>query len=202
MTSEPITVKFEKPDVAVPAGTPLKLIVRYAGKPAPKLSWTLNDEPVTDSKRLKIEDKPKDGTATLTISKSESGDSGKYVVKVRNDTGELTAEANVSVLSKPSAPKELTVNDVTATSLTLAWTPPDDAVGGNKIKMRYIIEKRAANRTVWQKVSTTPETNYTVEDLTPGTKYLFRVAAENSQGPGEPTEVGPISLKEEVKGKT
>ena len=89
---------------------------------------------------------------------------------------------------------------MTSTSATLTWKAPAD-LGDDEQKVKYVVERRAATRTIWQKVTTTKETSVTVEELSKGTKYYFRVRAENPQGQSEPVQIGPIEIQEKPEGK-
>jgi hypothetical protein len=190
---QPLTVNFGTSDLEIRAGQTLKLVIKVTGKSSPKqMTWYCNDQVIVASRKIKIDEQPKEGTITLTIPNVDQSNAGIYKMKAKNDAEEVSAEATVKILSKPSHPTELIASDITTTSVTLSWSTPGFD-GGDRV-IRYIVEKRAATRTVWQKVSTTTDESCTVDDLINGTKYFFRVLAENNQGQSEPVEVGPISL--------
>lgn len=89
----------------------------------------------------------------------------------------------------PSAPQgPLETSDMTETTVTLTWKPPKSD-GGQPITA-YIIERRDLKRTTWTPVEKIkPEiTSYTVQNLTTGVDYHFRVMAENSEGVSPPLE--------------
>lgn len=68
--------------------------------------------------------------AKLVITKSVRADTGRYLIRLVNDSGTETAECDVIVLGPPSKPRgPLTVKEVTKSSVTLAWTPPADTGG-------------------------------------------------------------------------
>ena len=70
--------------------------------------------------------------------------------------------------------------------MTLTWTPPTDD-GGAEI-LGYIIEKCDADRKRWTKAhkeELVTDLTLTLNDLTEGTSYMFRVSAENAAGVGE-----------------
>ena len=74
-----------------------------------------------------------DKLAKLVITKAVRGDTGKYTIRLVNDSGSETAECEVIVLGPPSKPRgPLEVKGVTKSSVTLAWTPPADT-GGKEI---------------------------------------------------------------------
>lgn len=72
-----------------------------------------------------------------------------------------------------------------AERITLAWKPPRDD-GGSKVT-NYVVEKREENRKSWVHVSNDPKEGlYTVQRLTEGHEYEFRVMAQNKYGVGPP----------------
>ena len=89
----------------------------------------------------------------------------------------------------PGTPLDLTVIEVTATSVALSWTPPHDRGGGNIIG--YHVKYTVANTELTAKFK---DSSIIVDDLEKDTTYKFKVAAENEAG------VGPYS--DEVEGTT
>ena len=87
----------------------------------------------------------------------------------------------------PDAPGKPKVSDVTATTMTIQWTPPPSD-GGAPIK-GYIIEKRDTTSMRWLKVSVDleKETTFNITGLVQGTSYEFRVSAENKAGVSKPS---------------
>lgn len=85
-------------DLRVRVGQPFSLNARIAGEPAPDASWRVNGKSMPG--HLIVETK---GNATKVESKkSQRGDSGNYVLTVKNDSGVVTASAMVSVVGKLS----------------------------------------------------------------------------------------------------
>jgi len=78
--------------------------------------------------------------------------------------------------------------------VTLSWAvPPSD--GGAAIT-RYVVERREPSKRAWVEAGNTPadRLELTVNGLVKGQAYSFRVAAENSCGVGEFTEMQkPVS---------
>ncbi|KAK3103159.1 hypothetical protein FSP39_016894 [Pinctada imbricata] len=181
-------------DVTVKAGQNFQISIPYTGFPKPTATWINGDEEIKDSPRVAL--KVLDDQIVLANSKAERGDSGKYKVTLKNDSGQESGTLNVNVLDKPAAPEgPLTATDIIGEELTLNWKAPKDD-GGEKIN-NYIVEKRKAGSKQWQKVSSfinSPSCN--VRNLEPGTEYEFRVMAENMQGVSEPLETStPILAK-------
>ena len=81
-------------DVTIKAGKDLKVAVPVKGHPPPTATFE-NDGVVVSGPRVKVE--VKDDTAFLVITKSERGDSGPYVLKLRNPNGTCEGSFKVNV---------------------------------------------------------------------------------------------------------
>ena len=81
------------------------------------------------------------------------------------------------------------MKDVTRNSVTLRWAAPRDDGGADVTS--YVVEKRESSRRMWQSVGTVPPDVSELEatGLYEGNQYVFRVAAENVVGLGEPAEL-------------
>lgn len=86
----------------------------------------------------------------------------------------------------PSPPGRPVVIDISETKCTLRWEPSEDD-GGADVK-HYIVEYFRDVWEVWLKAKTTKETQVTIDDLIPGSRYKFRIKSENSYGISEPGE--------------
>ncbi|UJR23285.1 hypothetical protein I4U23_026301 [Adineta vaga] len=97
----------------------------------------------------------------------------------------------------PSAPiGPISALMVTRDSITISWGPCKDDGGAELVG--YVVEKRDASRTTWQRVGyNDPSTfTYTATGLIEDVAYHFRVFAENSVGMSPPlTTVDPIVAK-------
>lgn len=89
-------------------------------------------------------------------------------------------------LGRPGVPVgPIKIGEIFAERIGLSWNPPTDD-GGSKIT-NYVVEKREENRKTWVHVSSDPkECQYTVQRLTEGHEYEFRVMAQNKYGIGPP----------------
>lgn len=102
-----------------------------------------------------------------------------------------------SHLDVPSAPRDLSVSDITKTTAMLKWAEPESD-GGSPIT-NYVVEKCTNFNSRWVKAckATVTDTTVTLSDLVEGTSYEFKVYAENEAGPGPACKpVGPVEAKE------
>ncbi|KAK9966425.1 hypothetical protein ABG768_003536 [Culter alburnus] len=93
-----------------------------------------------------------------------------------------------AALSTPSAPYGISLLNCNGSSMTLAWKRPKHT-GGSKIKS-YYLDKRRAESVDWKDVSPSPAVHriFTVENLTSGVFYEFKVRAVNLAGVGLSSE--------------
>ncbi|XP_053454060.1 myomesin-2 [Nycticebus coucang] len=93
-----------------------------------------------------------------------------------------------AALTVPSHPYGITLLNCDGHSMTLGWKVPKFS-GGSAI-LGYYIDKREVHHKNWHAVDSSPikETIFTVEDLTEGSFYEFRISATNLAGVGEPSD--------------
>lgn len=174
-------------------GQLLRIEAAVKGEPPPVVTWTLKEQTLKNTDRLKIENE--DYLTTFTLQKVQRSDSAVYTVTARNDSGVDTVDVELQVLGKPSKPKgPLNVSDVKADGCKLKWEAPEDD-GGEPIS-GYVVERMDVESGRWVPVTTTKTPEADVTGLNEGKDYLFRVKAVNSEGESEPlvTEV-PITAK-------
>ncbi|XP_053200139.1 myosin-binding protein C, slow-type [Scomber japonicus] len=89
-------------------------------------------------------------------------------------------------LAVTSEPTMLVVDDVTDTTVTVKWRPPETigAAGLDGYLVEYCIE--GSNDWVISNKELTEKTKYTITGLTPGAKILVRVKAINAAGASAP----------------
>ncbi|CAH1802732.1 unnamed protein product [Owenia fusiformis] len=174
-----------KDKLTMKAGASAVIEVPFSGSPQPKATWKWNDSSLPDTRRFKV-DTIRNMTS-ISLARVERKDQGTLSLVLANKSGSVTLSVKLIILDKPSAPRNLDTSDVTENSIKLTWeTPKDD--GGSDITY-YIIEKREASRRTWQPVATSMSCSCNAQKLIEGSTYVFRVAAENSCGVGEFTEL-------------
>ena len=149
-------------------------------------------EKKSGSRWVKVNKKSQKDT-TLTLDDLDEGTTYEYRVFAENEAGQGKPCAPVSFVAKdpfdkPGRPGRPDVEEITGTTATIAWQPPESD-GGSPVT-NYIIEKRVAGEKKWQRVNKEDVTDLTYEipDLEEETEYEFRVTAENKAGQGEPSE--------------
>ncbi|XP_073458975.1 myosin-binding protein C, fast-type-like [Aquarana catesbeiana] len=116
----------------------------------------------------------------------------------------ISQQANTSKPFMPIAPTSeplhLTVEDVTDTTCTLKWRPPD-RIGAGGID-GYLIEYRKEGSTEWitSNQELVERCGFTVKELPTGEKVEFRVVAVNIAGKSEPAFMSqPVTIREIVQ---
>ncbi|XP_073529219.1 receptor-type tyrosine-protein phosphatase eta-like [Phyllobates terribilis] len=104
---------------------------------------------------------------SLTVSGLTPGN--QYTVTIRATTGEgvFGESAENIVFTRPEKVKNLTILSITDTSVSLSWLPPDGRTSS------YLIQIQGDEK--YNK--TTTLTDFTVQDLIPGTQYTFLVSS-------------------------
>ncbi|XP_069598293.1 myosin-binding protein C, fast-type-like isoform X3 [Ranitomeya imitator] len=103
-------------------------------------------------------------------------------------------------IAPTSEPLHLTVEDVTDTTCTLKWRPPD-RIGAGGID-GYLIEycKEGTDEWIESNKELVERCGYTAKGLPTGEKLFFRVRAVNIAGKSEPATLGqPVTIREIVQ---
>ncbi|XP_019635076.1 PREDICTED: uncharacterized protein LOC109478062 isoform X2 [Branchiostoma belcheri] len=181
-----------KDKLVVKTGSVIILDIPFSGRPTPDIVWTKDDVEIYSGDRVTIENAAT--STTLSIKNCQRSDAGNYRLALANTAGRAKADVDVVVIDKPGPPKEVRVDDIMQDSVALSWRQPMDDGGSNITN--YSVEKFDYDRNNWVMVNPyVPGFNYTVPNLVPGGEYLFRVAAENQCGVGEPTESERIMVQ-------
>ncbi|XP_015183294.1 PREDICTED: twitchin isoform X5 [Polistes dominula] len=176
--------------IIIKAGRTHKWSVDVSGEPPPECRWIWRDNiPLTTTERIKIDNV--DYHTDFTIVNAMRKDTGKYTLIAENVNGKDEETVELTVLGKPSPPKgPLEVSDVTNTSAKVKWQKPEDD-GGVPIK-EYEIEKMDTKTGKWVRVGkipgNSPNMEFDITGLNPGSEYKFRVTAVNDEGDSEPLE--------------
>ncbi|KAM5131800.1 myosin-binding protein C, fast-type-like isoform 2-T2 [Mantella aurantiaca] len=116
----------------------------------------------------------------------------------------ISKEANTTnpfmPIAPTSEPLQLKVEDVTDTTCTLKWRPPD-RIGAGGID-GYLIEycKEGSDEWVETNKELVERCGYTAKGLPTGEKLFFRVRAVNIAGKSEPAILGqPVTIREIVQ---
>lgn len=167
-------------------GNAFTIDVPISGRPAPKVTWKLEEMKLKETDRILI--KTTKERTSLTVKDSMRGDSGKYYLILENITGSKTFTVTVNVVGRPGPPVgPVEVSSISSESCVLTWAEPEDD-GGTDVT-NYIVEKRESASTTWQLVnSSVKRTTIKVTHLTKYMEYTFRVCAENRFGVSKSTE--------------
>lgn len=168
------------------SGSTFTIDVPISGRPAPKITWKLEEMRLKNTDRVSI--KVAQDRTIISVKDAMRGDSGKYYLILENAAGTKTFVVDVNVIGKPSPPTgPIEISSITAESCILNWHPPEDD-GGTDIT-NYIVEKRESGSTAWQLInSSVKRTSLFVSHLTKYMQYTFRVSAENSFGVSKAAE--------------
>lgn len=203
----PVAPKIKTPlnDVRIKAGLIFHIDVDFIGEPAPEAVWSVGSTTLQTDDRTTITSIGYH--SVVHIVNTKRSDSGQYHLLLRNSSGMDEGSFQLIVLDRPGPPEgPLEYEEITAASVTLSWKPPKDN-GGSEIT-GYVIEKRdITHGGGW-----VPAVNYVnpkynhavVPRLLEGTKYEFRVSAENLQGRSDPLNTDkPVVAKNQydVPGK-
>lgn len=195
----PPRIKGPVKDVKTKAGLRTVIEIPFTGgSPLPNVEWLCNDKVVDVQNPGAGTTEVVDGKAIIMIpSPSRANEHGLWKVRLVNEFGSDEATFRVNVLDKPSSPKgPLEVSGVSKDSCVLTWQPPDDD-GGSPIT-NYIVEKKDSKGEEWKPVSSTiAGTSFKVPKLKEGSKYEFRVMAENAMGVSPPLlTASPVLAKD------
>lgn len=109
-----------------------------------------------------------------------------------------TAEA-IKVSEAPLPPGKITFSDTTGDGGRLSWERPDHD-GGSKIKC-YVVEMKAKGDDTWTIYSESKTLAVTINGLTSGQEYAFRVSAVNERGKSEPKYLlAPVTVNDASTG--
>ncbi len=131
---------------------------------------------------------------TYTVTGLNEGNEYDFRVSAENKAGvgEPSQPSKSTIAKppydKPDAPEHPSISNITASSMTLNWSPPLSD-GGSPVT-GYLIEKKDRFSSRWSRVNdySTQDVEFIVSGLKQGSEYEFRVAAENKAGVGKPSK--------------
>lgn len=173
-------------DLYLPEGDNTKIKIYYSGDQPIEITLTKNGQKVDDSDHIKYT--TFDDYLIIFIKGIKKDDAGTYNLTLKNDSGSVSASFTVYITGLPGPPVgPLEVTDITKHTCTLFWKPPTYD-GGLRVT-HYVVERKDVTLTHWIIInSNVRDTQFTVQGLTEGQEYLFRVLAVNDNGMGPPLE--------------
>ncbi|NP_001368673.1 Titin homolog [Caenorhabditis elegans] len=189
-------VEAEQSIVEVKVGDVAKLSAKIS-EPASSVNWTKDDKPIKEDGNVKAQLSP-DGTAQLTISKTDSAHSGIYKLNVENDAGkgkvEIALRIKGAAKGAPGIPTgPIVFDDVTESSAEFSWKAPENN-GGCEIT-GYNVERKESKNKGWKQCGKTKELKFKADGLEEGTDYDVKVSAVNTMGTGSALEGKITTLK-------
>ncbi|XP_072539452.1 immunoglobulin-like and fibronectin type III domain-containing protein 1 [Salminus brasiliensis] len=182
--------KFSNP-VVVKIGQTASFKMSFPPQPSLDIRWFKGASELTDGGGVKVVKEP--NHSRLVIKDCLQSDSGEIKIQLTNVFGTVTALSRLTVLSKPSPPKEpVELIDSMFSVIEFKWNPPKDE-GGSKVT-NYIIERQQVGQSIWKKLSdvSADHTTFRDKNISQGQRYVYRIYAENSEGISEPLEIGSI----------
>ncbi|XP_076239839.1 protein turtle isoform X1 [Calliopsis andreniformis] len=148
------------------------------GTQKPTIQWHRRDGASIQRNRAKTVG------GNLTIESLRRSDFGFYQCIASNEVATISASTQLIVEgTQPHAPYNVT-GTATEFSVTLTWLPGYS--GGPDYKQDYTIWYRESGTSEWETIPVTPSgsTTVTINRLTPGTLYEFKVIGKNALGDG------------------
>ncbi|KFM63925.1 Myosin light chain kinase, smooth muscle, partial [Stegodyphus mimosarum] len=175
--------------VTVLRGESVTLAISFNGYPIPKVIWMKGGRVLVGNGRLSILEGRE--MSVVTVNDVTADDSGKYVVSVENEGGGDSCFASVAVVGFPEPPGgEPNVSDVTDHSLVLSWY--GSMYDGGSVVTGYIVEMCSLPERKWHKVASSVNTSCSIQGLSKGQRYIFRVRAENRYGASHPSKESKV----------
>ncbi|XP_035219401.1 uncharacterized protein LOC118192517 [Stegodyphus dumicola] len=175
--------------VTVLRGESVTLAISFNGYPIPKVIWMKGGRVLVGNGRLSILEGRE--MSVVTVNDVTADDSGKYVVSVENEGGGDSCFASVAVVGFPEPPGgEPNVSDVTDHSLVLSWY--GSMYDGGSVVTGYIVEMCSLPERKWHKVASSVNTSGSIQGLSKGQRYIFRVRAENRYGASHPSKESKV----------
>ncbi|XP_037912845.1 tyrosine-protein phosphatase Lar isoform X5 [Hermetia illucens] len=156
-------------------GANLNLSCVAVGSPMPHVKWMKGAQDLTPENEIPV------GRNVLELTNIQQ--SANYTCIAASSLGQIEANAMVKVQSLPTAPTDVQISEVTATSVRLEWSykGPEDL-------QYYVIQYKPKNANqAFSEISGIITMFYVVRALSPYTEYEFFVIAVNNIGRGPPS---------------
>ena len=164
-------------DLYPPEGDNTKIKIYFSGDQPMDVSLTKDGREIVETVRNKYT--VFDEYLIIFIKEITKSDAGQYTLRIKNDSGDVSASFSVYITGVPGAPTgPLEVSDITQHKCTLNWKPP--SYDGGKRITHYVVERHDTSHTHW--------ITFTVQGLTEGQKYLFRFMAANENGQSDQSQ--------------
>ncbi|KAI0984835.1 hypothetical protein GJ496_004613 [Pomphorhynchus laevis] len=174
--------------IEVNAGDEFELILPFTSNPLPFVDFDREDGKYVNNELLECQ-VLENGTVKISSQSAQRYMDGKYKLTIKNRLGTDTAFVEIIVKDVPSKPKgPLKVSEIDSDCCVLEWKPCEDS-GGLPFK-HYVVEKRVVGDDNWQVcVPSSKLARCKVDGLQDGTRYEFRILAENDIGLSSPLEI-------------
>ncbi|XP_017858851.1 PREDICTED: tyrosine-protein phosphatase Lar isoform X5 [Drosophila arizonae] len=156
-------------------GSNLNLSCVAVGSPMPHVKWMKGAQDLTPENDIPI------GRNVLQLTNIQ--ESANFTCIAASSLGQIDAVSVVKVQSLPTAPTDVQISEVTATSVRLEWSykGPEDL-------QYYVIQYKPKNANqAFSEISGIITMYYVVRALSPYTEYEFYVIAVNNIGRGPPS---------------
>ena len=190
----PPKIEYLPKELHLPEGDNSKIKIKWSGDLPVDIEVTKNGQRVTESGKFKIT--TFDEFLIIFLREITQDIAGRYTIKLTNDSGCTEEDFNIYISGVPGPPiGPLEVSEVTSHTCQLQWHPP--AYDGGSRVTHYMVERRDVRQNQWIVISSfCKNTTFTVQGLTEGQEYLFRILAANVNGTGPPLDgVNPIRAK-------
>ncbi|KOB69329.1 Twitchin, partial [Operophtera brumata] len=161
-------------DLHLPEHDNTKIKILYSGDQPADVTLTKDGHKVSEKDAAHLKYTVFDDYILIFIKDITKDDMGTYKVTIKNNSGEASDTFSVTVTGLPGPPQgPLETTDITKHSCTLAWKPP--TYDGGLPVTHYVIERNDTS---------VRDTRFTVQGLTEGQEYNFRIHAANENGVG------------------
>lgn len=193
-TGQPPKIERLPNDLYLPELDNTKIKIYYSGDQTIAVKLTKDGLTINENEHIKYT--TFDDYIIIFIKEITKDDAGSYTLSLTNDSGSVSGQFNIFVTGLPGPPTgPLDITDISKHNCTLQWKPPTYD-GGSRVT-HYVIERKDVTLTHWICInSSCKDTKFTIQGLTEGQEYLFRVMAVNENGHGPSLDgLNPIKAK-------